>query len=218
MPLWITLVVVAQLINAGVSLIDRYIVTSGKVGSPLRVAFYISVLSSLSVLVFLVGLVPVSIGGVSVPSFAHVSIPTAEVLMLSLLSAVLFIGGLITLFESFRIAQASDVVPVVSSVSAVATLLLSFYVLDTRLTDTFLWGFLFLVVGTFLVAKFRLTKRLVWLTVVSGVLFAAQVVVLKVLFIETAFDNAFFWSRIVTAVVACGLLLLPAGGGGGARG
>lgn len=210
MPLWITLVVVAQLINAAVSLIDRYIVTSGRIGSPVRVAFFISVLSSLSILVFLVGLFPISLAGVSVPSFANVTWPTLSVLWWSTVAAVTFIGGLIALFASFKIAQASDVVPVVSSVSAVATLLLSFYVFDTRLTDTFLWGFLFLVVGTFLVARFRLSRRLVWLTVVSGVLFAAQIVTLKILFDQATFDTAFFWSRIVTAVAAFALLLLPA--------
>jgi len=209
MPIWISLVIVAQLLNAVVSLLDRYIVASGKIGRPIVLAFYVSLLSSLSVLVFLVGLLPISLGSFAIPTFANVLIPTAPVIIYSLIAAVTFIVALVALFQSFSLAQASDVVPVVSSVSAVVTLLLSFYFLDAVLTTNFLWGFLFLVLGTFLVARFRLSKKLAWLTFVSGTLFAAHFVVIKLLFLETTFDNAFFWSRIVITLVALLMLFLP---------
>lgn len=209
MPLWISLVIGAQLINAVVSLLDRYLVASGKIGRPIVLAFYVSLLSALSVGVFAVGLLPLSLGSLSVPSFANVMWPTWPVVVHSLVSAVTFIVALVALFESFRLTQASDVVPVVSSVSAVMTLLLSFYFLDATLTRNFLWGFLFLVVGTFLVAHFRMTKRLAWLTFVAGTFFAAHYIAIKLLFAETSFDNAFFWSRIIIALVALSMLLLP---------
>jgi drug/metabolite transporter (DMT)-like permease len=207
MPSWILLVIAAQCINAIVSLIDRYIIVSGKIGRPVALAMYVSLLSALSIFVFLLGLLPLELGKFAIPTFAHVSSPTLSIIGLSLASAVSFIVALIALFQSFKLAQASDVVPVVSSVSAVASLLLSFYFLDAKLAPNFLWGFLFLVVGTFLVAHFRLTKKLVGLTIAAGTLFATHYVVLKVLFAETSFDNAFFWSRIVIAVTALGVLL-----------
>lgn len=209
MPTWISFVILAQLINAIVSLLDRYLVASGKIGRPIVLAFYVSLLSALSIGVFAVGLLPISFGNFSIPSFANVMWPTWQVLGHSLISAVTFIVALIALFESFRLTQASDVVPVVSSVSAVMTLLLSFYFLEATLTRNFLWGFLFLVVGTFLVAHFRMTKRLAWLTFVAGTLFAAHYISIKLLFAETSFDNAFFWSRIIIALVALSMLLLP---------
>ncbi len=207
MPSWILLVITAQGINAVVSLIDRYIIVSGKIGRPVVLAMYVSLLSALSIFVFLLGLLPLQLGTFAIPTFANVVTPTVAVIGWSFASAVSFIVALIALFQSFKLAQASDVVPVVSSVSAVASLLLSFYFLDAKLTPNFLWGFLFLVVGTFLVAHFRLTKKLAGLTVASGTLFAVHYIVLKVIFLETSFDNAFFWSRIVIALTALAMML-----------
>lgn len=209
MPLWILLVVIAQAMNAGASLMDRYLVVSEKIGRPLILAFYTSVLSAASLLIFALDWLPISFGAISIPSFANIEWPTFIVTSYSIAAALTFIVALVALFESFRVAQASDVVPVVSSVNAVATLILSFYFFDSVLTPNFLWGFLFLVLGTFLVAHFRLNKKLAVLTGVAGVLFAIHFMFIKVLFLETSFDNAFFWSRLSIALVALCMLLLP---------
>lgn len=209
MPLWILLVIVAQVMNAVASLMDRYLVVSEKVGRPIVLAFYTSVLSVASLLFFALEWIPLPYGDVVIPSLRNVTAPSVLVIWYSIIAALTFIAALIALFESFRYAPASDVVPVVSSVNAIATLLLSFYILDTVLTQNFFFGFLFLVLGTFLVAHFRLNKRLLWLTTVSGLLFAVHFIVIKILFSETSFDNAFFWSRIAITVFALGMLLLP---------
>lgn len=209
MAFWIGLVIVAQFVMALVSLVDRYIVTSGKIGRPIVLAFYVSLLSALAVLLFLFSWIPLPFAEFQVPSFANVHWPSMAVIAYSVLGGVSFIGALVALFTSFKQAEASDVVPVVSSVAAVATLLLSFYVLDTELPHNFLWGFLFLVIGMALVAHFRFTRRLIASTTIAGVLFGVQAIATKLLFLETYFDNGFFWSRIIIALLALCMLLLP---------
>ncbi len=199
MTLWITLTIVAQFINAIVALLDKYIVASGKVGRPIVLAFFTSVLSSLAVLIFIFG----------AADFAKVSIPSTDVAIFSFLGAVTFIASLYFFFSSFLYAEASDVVPVVSSISAISALIFSFYFMNTSLSGNFLWGFLFLVIGTFLIARFRMTKKVVLLCLSAGILFGLNAVLMKILFNFTNFEDGFFWSRIFITVSALGLLLIP---------
>jgi len=202
-------VVLAQAINAVVSLIDKYIVSSKEVGNPIKLAFIISVLSLLSVFLFLFSWIPLPFDAFSIPAIENISKPTISVIILVFGSAISFIAGLIALFKSFKLADASDVVPVVSSVNALVTLLLSFYVLNATIPSNFLWGFMFLVLGMFLVARFRFNKKQFILTVFSGTAFAIHYIVLKILFTITHFDSAFFWSRIGISIVALSLLFHP---------
>lgn len=209
MSIWISLIIGAQLIAAGVSLVEKFIVTSGKIGRPVVMAFYTGLLSSLTILVFAFGWTDLSFGNFQIPSFSNVSFPTLTIAALSLFSGIAFMGGLISIFSAYKIADASDVIPIVNSAGAVAVLILSFYLLETSLTQNFLWGFLFLVVGTFLVARFRFTKKLLKDTLLAGLLFGTSSVLIKLLFLETNFDDAFFWSRVGVVISALFLLFLP---------
>lgn len=209
MMLWISLSIVAQFINAVVAIIDRYIVASGKIGRPIVLTFYVSILSALGILAFGFSWIELPFANIKLPNLINISWPTWSVIVLSVLSAITFIVALYTLFSSFLLSEASDVVPVVSSISAVSSLIFSFYLLDTVLSGNFLWGFLFLVLGTFLIARFRMHKKLIFYCVSSGILFGLHYVFIKMLFNETNFDNAFFWSRLIIAISALSLLLLP---------
>lgn len=212
MALWIILVLIAQAINALVSLIDKFIVTSGKVGNPYILTFYISLLSSLTVFVFIFGWIPLPTlfsDKLTIPSFENVTWPTIEIIVLCLISAISFIVALVALFKSFQKADASDVVPVVASMNALITLLLSFFILKTPLADNFLLGFIFLVFGTFLMSRMRLNRQVLKLSLMSGLFFAIQIICMKVLFNVTNFDNAFFWSRMIISLTALSMLLLP---------
>ncbi|MDA8611470.1 hypothetical protein N9L18_01230 [Candidatus Pacebacteria bacterium] len=144
MAIWILLVVLAQFINAGISLVEKFIISSGKVGKSIVMTFYVSLLSSLTVLAFFLDFLPFEfINYWQVPSFSNIHVPTFSIIAISVVSAVSFIGALFMLFDSYKIADVSDVVPVINSVQAVAVLLFSFYILDSSITDNFLWGFLF---------------------------------------------------------------------------
>lgn len=197
MTTWILLTIGAQILNAIVALIDKYIVSSGKAGRPISLVFYTGLLSSLAIVVFLSG----------AANFSNVDWPTIKLLLICFSAAGVFLLGLYYFFNAFLLSEASDVVPVISSVSAIATLIFSFYFTGSILSGNFLWGFCFLVLGTFLIAKFRMHRRLIIFCLSSGILFGLNAVFTKMLFEETNFDNAFFWSRVIVSFCALFLLL-----------
>lgn len=209
MAIWISLTIIAHFMNAFVSILDRYIVASGKIGRPIVVTFYVSVLSALGIFAFCFSWLDLPFGSFSLPNISNVMAPSAYLILLSFSAAACFIIALYSLFSAFLLSEASDVVPVVSSISALSTLLFSFYFLNSALSSNFLWGFLFLVLGTFLIAHFRMTKKLIYLCLVTGILFGLNLVLIKLSFNITNFDNAFFWSRFCIAFLSLFILFIP---------
>ena len=208
MQSWVLLVVIAQFISAIVAMVDKYLVSSNRVGQPLVYAFYVSILSALSILVYAFSWIDLPTT-FQFPSFANVHIPTFEVLGWSIVSSFTFFGALIALFSSFKYADASDVIPVISSTSAVATLLFSFSFLNEGLTRNFSLGFGLLVVGTLLVSHLRFTKKVLFYSLIGGVLFGLSSVSVKLLFNVTNFDDGFFWSRVMLVLAAVILYSTP---------
>ncbi|MFT5179570.1 MAG: putative membrane protein [Candidatus Paceibacteria bacterium] len=206
MSQWIVLVVIAQFINAIVAIIDKYLVSSKRVGNPITYTFYIGILSSLSILVFLFGSITIPLISLDLPSFSNIAFISFKELILLVVVSVSFLGALVTLFSAFRDADTSDVVPVVGSVAAIFTLGLSTLLLGSVLTGGFIWGFILLIVGMLMVSHFRFSKKTAMYSIIAGALFGLNIVTMKLLFLETNFDNAFFWSRIGIALFA--LLLL----------
>lgn len=210
MTFWITLAVISQLFFAATALIDKYIVTSGKVSRPVVLAFYVGLMSSLTVLVFLFGWINLPFDGVAIPSYSNVSWPTFNIVVLSILAGFSFIGALISLFSAFKRADASDVVPVSASMSAASSLILGFVFLGTELTHNFVWGVIVLVLGMLLVSLFQFSKKVLLFSILAGTLFGTHFVLVKLVFNETVFDNGFLWTRLGIAFAALFLLLLPA--------
>lgn len=208
---WIALAVVAQVINAGVALVDKYIVTSEKIMSrPSVYAFYTCILAGMWVVVFLFGIVPIPfLASLGIPSLAHVVSPTLNVAVFSILSAYAFFIALVSLYTALKDADASDVIPVVGAVSAVASFGLSHFFLGTRLTPNFIVGLLLLSLGTLLVSHLRFTWRTALNAIHAGLFFAVHYVTMKGLFNETSFDDGFFWSRVAFFVVAVSMLMIP---------
>ncbi|MEK7589079.1 MAG: hypothetical protein AAB479_00415 [Patescibacteria group bacterium] len=191
MQTWIFLVVIAQFISAVVVLLDKYLIR--QVSQPAVYAFIVSVLSG-AVIVLL------PFGVVSVPSFI--------VLVISLGAATSFTLSLVMLYRALAIADASDVAPVMGGIAAIATLAFSWLVLRDRLPDGFVFGFALLVLGTFLVSHFRLSRAALTYALVAGIAFGLSSVLLKTIFFETSFLNGFFWSRMANVTVAL-LFLIP---------
>lgn len=209
MTIWILLVVVAQFVSAIVAIVDKYIVSSHILPRPVAYAFYLSVLSILSVGIFLFDGIEIPLEGVAIPSMANISTPSMTVVWVSLFAGAMLFGALTALFSALRRADASDVIPVVGASSAIAAFILSYLFLDSVLTPNFVWGFLLLVTGTLILSMYRFGYMTMWLSAMSGLLFGGHFVSLKFLFSETHFDNAFFWTRMGIVVVALALLLFP---------
>ncbi len=208
MSVWILLVVVAQLFNAVAALIDKYIVSSPLIGKPSLYAFYVSILSALSIIIFFLGDIPLPLEGVLIPTFENVAIPAAVVFATSILAGLFLFGALTGLFTGLKQADASDVIPVVGAASAVSALVLSYVFLDAGLSPNFAGGFVLLVAGTLVLSLYQFRYTTLLVSISSGLLFGAHFVSLKFLFSETNFDNAFFWSRMGIVVVALAFLLI----------
>lgn len=209
MAIWILLVVAAQFLNAITAVIDKYIVSSNTVPQPIAYAFYVTLLSALSILVFFFSFIPIPLAGIAVPSFSGIEAPTMTVLWTSFIGGLALFFALTAMFTALKRADASDVVPVVGACSAVGALVLSFLVLGSSLADDFLLGVGLLVVGTFVLSHFRFKVRDFFLAALAGFLFSVHFVGIKFLFGETTFDNAFFWSRAGIVVAALIAFLFP---------
>lgn len=207
---WIFLVVIAQALNAFVALVDKYVVSDNKIMSkPSVYAFYTCLISGGWVVMYLLHFLPIPIEKFGIPSFANVVRPTLEVVALSFLAAYNFFTALVSMFTALQKHEASDVMPVIGAVSAIASYGLGYFFLDTQLTPNFLLGVGILALGTILVSRFHFEFSTAVTAIYSGIFFAFHYVVIKQLFILTSFDNGFFWSRIAFVFFALTLLMIP---------
>lgn len=195
MAIWVSLVVLAQAINAGTVVIDKYVLArNGGIGKPIVYAFYVSLLSG-----FVLVLVP----------FGYIAVPSGTVMLLSLAAAASYIVSIVLLYTALKLTNPSDVVPVVGGTSALMAFALEHTALDHALPASFLVAFLFLVVGTLFISHFRFTARSFLYALAAGMLFGASAFLMKLIFIETTFIDGFFWTRMANVIGALLLLLIP---------
>ncbi|MCA9363984.1 EamA family transporter [Candidatus Kaiserbacteria bacterium] len=207
---WILLAAAAQLILAVVALVDKFIVSDERaLPKPFVYAFYTCLISGAWILVYVVGLIPLPWHFSSIPSFSNVEKPTLEIVALAFLAAYTFFLALVSMFNALKQADASDVVPVVGAVSALASFGLGYFFLGTQLSHNFIWGIVLLSLGTFLVSRLRFPLKVAALSIHAGLFFALHYVSIKGLFLMTTFDNGFFWSRVAFMLFALSLLLVP---------
>lgn len=207
---WIVLAVGAQFLNALVALIDKHIVSDEKTfPKPFVYAFYTCVVSGAWIAVYFLGFIPFPSSELNIPSFSNVVRPTLEVVALSFLSAYTFFIALVSMFSALREQDTSDVVPVIGAVSALASFGLGYYFLDTELSHNFMIGIVLLAFGSFLVSRYRFPFKTAMIALHAGIFFALHYITIKGLFMETSFDNGFFWSRIAFFLFALSLLLIP---------
>jgi len=209
MPIWITIVIIAQFLNAIVSIIDKHIVTDEKVSHPIVYVFYVGVLSTLSLYIFSLGFIPVSFFGVELPHIEEVILPTFDLFFRSLLAGYAFVAGLFYLYTALKRSDASDIIPVVGSTSSITTFLISFIFLGEILTDNFILGFTFLIMSMVILSHFRFSKKILMYAIISGALYAIYYSSMKVMFNDFVFEQAFYWSRIGILIATSTILLIP---------
>jgi drug/metabolite transporter (DMT)-like permease len=207
---WILLATVGQFLNAIVAIFDKYIVSDEKVlPRPFVYAFYSCLITGFWIVIFVIGFIP-GLSEIGVPSIANVEKPSIEVVAMSFLAAYTFFMALVSMFDALKRADASNAMPIIGSVSAISTFGLSYLFLDAALNDTFIIGVVLLSVGTLLVAQTLPRKSVILNVFHSGLFFALHYITMKALFIDTGFDNGFFWSRVAFVLFTLSLLLVPA--------
>lgn len=206
---WILLATFGQFLNALVAIFDKYIVSDEKIlPRPFVYAFYSCLLTGFWAAIYFFGLVP-QLAAVGMPSLLNVTFPTIQVLSMSFLSAYTFFMALVSMYESLKHSDASNVIPIIGAISALSTFGLNYLFLDAVLTTEHVLGIILLSVGTLFVAKTLPASHVALHTIHSGLFFAFHYITMKGLFIETSFDNGFFWSRVSFVLFALSLLLVP---------
>lgn len=203
---WLSLTIIAQFLNSIVAIFDKYLVTSKRITTPILYVFYTGVLTCLGVAVYIPSLF---IQNTTLPKFSSVTWihPGIFIILISAVGAQLI--ALWGLFSSLKKNDASDVVPVIGSLSAIFSLIIGFLFLGVTLPPSFAIGFGLLVFGTLLISHLRFNFRTFTLTILSGLGFAIYSILLKEILLLTSFDVGFFWISIMTTLVSLCLLFFP---------
>lgn len=206
---WVFLATAGQLLNAVVAFLDKFIVTDEHaLPRPFVYAFYSCLLTGGWAVIYFIGYIP-GLSALGVPTFNNVESPTIQVVGMSFLAAYTFFMALVSMYEALKRAEAVNVMPVIGAISALSTFGLSHLLLATPFTHNFMWGVVVLSLGTLLVAQAIPQRNIILNIAHSGVFFALHFIAMKGLFMETSFDDGFFWSRVSFVVFALSLLMVP---------
>jgi len=200
---WLLIVIIAHFFNAGVFIVDRYLLKRG-FPNPLSYAFWIG-LCSVVVLV----LAPF---GFSIP-------PTNQIIV-ALATGIVWLLAAIIFYTALYKGEASRVVPTVGGLIPLFTLGLSFIFLGERLSAKELIAFCLLVSGGIILSllvikktrifvsnqKIRLTKASVP-ALGAALVFAVSFVMTKSVFLEQSFISGLIWIRLGAALGALFLLI-----------
>ncbi len=200
---WLSFTIIAQILNSVVAVLDKYLVTSKRVTTPILYVFYTGVLTILGILLYVPSLFKPDI---YLPKFSNIEGVSLFVLGIIICASVLQLFALWALFSSFKRNDASDVVPVVGSISAIFSFIIGYVFFGASLTPTFTVGFTLLVFGTFLISHLRFNKKVFLFTIVSGFCFGLYNLLLKEILLEVGFETGFFWLSSITCILSCFLL------------
>lgn len=194
MAVWLVLAIVAQFLSAVTVTIDKRLVSRAlHIGRPIVLTFYISLLSG-----FIIVLAP----------FA--SVPTMLACGASLASSALFLAGLYFQFSAFQSARVSDVAPVVGAISAITTLVAAGVWIDGDVTLAMVPPILLLAGGAALISRMHFARHSLRNCILAGFCFGLMFFFSKIAYTELGFTSGLFWTRLLNAMLALGLLFIPA--------
>lgn len=200
---WLSLTIIAQILNSIVAIFDKYLVTSKRVTTPTLYVFYTGVLAFLGILIYIPALFTPNL---PLPKFSNIEILSSGLFVTLIFACILQLIALWGLFSSLKKNDASDVVPVIGSFSAIIALLVGYLFFNLALPFHFTIGFTLLVFGTAFISHMRFSKKTVLLVLLSGASFALYNILLKEVIVSTSFDTGFFWMTIFTTIFSLTLL------------
>ena len=211
MSAWLIIVLLAYLILAVVNLVDKFIIDN--------------VIKSSRTYTFLVGLLS---GAVWILAPWWLRWPGSVIFWLNLIIGALFPIGLLLLYRSLKMGEASKILVIAGGSVPVFSFLLSAGVLQENFTGKQIWALLFLIAGTMVIAwmppkkkfiasilaglgfKNEAAKQAIWLALAAALIFALFFVGTKVLYAAQPFLSAFIWIRLGSLLAVLTLLLPPA--------
>jgi len=206
---WILLATAGQLLNAIVAILDKFIVSDERaLPKPFVYAFYSCILTGFWAVIYLLGFIP-GLSALGFPHFENVEAPTIQVVAMSFLAAYTFFMALVSMYSALRDAEAVNVMPIIGAVSAISSFGMVYAFFDIIPSINYIWGIVVLAIGTLLVSQTIVRTDNLLHVIHSGIFFALHFITMKGLFLETNFDDGFFWSRICFVLFALSLLLVP---------
>lgn len=215
--MWIFIAISSYFINAGVYVADKFLL-SKKIHSSISYAFFVGIWSVFNFLIL-----PLDFW-----------VPTFQELSLDLLAGLLFLVTLIVWYKALHQSEATRVVPVVGALTPIFSFALSFIFFGEVFSERQFLSFVILVIGGVLIsvkqtrmyvlkevtekfkgifgdvlglvhAQYRPTRRLIFNSTASALLFAAYYVLMKYIYSHQPFIGGFVWSRLGTFI---GVLLM----------
>ena len=201
---WLIIAIIAHFVLALVFVIDKYLLSHTHL-KPASYAFYVGAFGGLAVL-----LIPF---GFSIFPINHI--------MISLLAGTVFILAVFFFYKSIQLGEVSRIAPIIGGMVPIFTFILTYFILNERLTVNQLMAFSLLVLGGVIMAwprkqarmisglnKIPLIKRLP-LAILASFLFAGSYVLTKLIFTQHPFLDGFIWMRLGGVLGALLLFLLP---------
>ncbi|MCU0679735.1 MAG: DMT family transporter [Planctomycetes bacterium] len=204
---WLILAIVSYVILAVVNLMDKFLVDN--------------VLPSSKAYAFLVGFMSVLIIIIA-PWFLNW--PGSHLLLVNLLTGALFPLALLFLYSSLHRGDASKILVLIGGIVPVFSIIFSIIFLQEKFSSNQWLGFVFLLIGTFVMALLPehhnywkehvgIFKRksfqgpTLLLAILASLFFAAFFVGTKYAYTGQTFWSAFIWIRIGSALMALAFLL-----------
>lgn len=218
---YIIIAIASYFINAGVYVADKFLL-SKKIHSSIAYAFFVGIWSIFNFVIL----------------FLDPWVPNLREFMLDILAGILFLMTLVFWYKALHQSEATRVVPVVGALIPIFSLLLSYIFLGAALGEREMLAFLILICGGVLIsvkhtrfyyvresferfrqifgnvlgawhAEYNPTRRLIFNSLASALLFAAYYVLMKYIYSSQPFIGSFVWSRFGSFVGVLLMLFVP---------
>jgi len=220
--MWLVIAITSYFINAGVYVADKFLL-SKKVHSSVTYAFFVGVWSIFNFVILIF----------------DPWVPNLREFGLDISAGLLFLVTLVFLYKALHQSEATRVVPVVGALVPIFSFMLSYIFLGENLSQQQLLAFIILINGGVLIsvkhtrfyiwdeisnklrnifgdvfggihADYRPTRRLIFNSIASALLFASYYVLIKYIYSsDQPFIGAFVWSRFGTFIGTMLILFVP---------
>jgi drug/metabolite transporter (DMT)-like permease len=219
--MWIMTAISSYFISAGIHIADKFLL-SNKVHSSIVYAFFVGIWSVFNI--FLLFLDP--------------WMPGVSQMAVDLSAGFLFLVTLVFWYKALHQSEATRVVPIVGALVPIFCLVLSAFFLDETISNQQFIAFFILIFGGVLIsvrkteiylvhkvyerikvifgdllgkisAQYRPTRRLLFNSFLSALLFSVFYVYMKYIYLHQPFIGAFAWSRMGSFIGAMLILLVP---------
>lgn len=219
--MWLVVAIFSYFLNAGVYVADKFLL-SKKIHSSITYAFFVGIWSIFNFFILIL----------------DPWVPNLREFALDISAGLLFLITLVFWYKALHQSEATRVVPIVGALVPVFSFCLSFIFLGEVLSSNQLLAFGVLIAGGVLIsvkhtrfyiwqeishkfrsvfgvyfgglgAEYNSTRRLIFNSVASALLFAAYYVLIKYIYSQQPFIGSFVWSRLGTFIGTIAILFVP---------